>query len=315
MPSFDVYEYGVRRLLEKLGPEHSRYTEALTLQSRLRENLDGAREYGDDENRRAGQAQIIGSLNRLALETTRVSFHALCEGQPAHALDLPPCPFVAGPKITDPRLFVGRKEELRRLVTAMEGAQPISINVVGERRIGKSSLLYHLYQTWEQRVQKPARYVVAYLSLQDAAAQTERDFYRAVARALVARPSVQQHSAIVEALTRQPLGRTVQLICYEVVERLNRERRRRATPADVAAVIPAVFERGSQYFREFWEETLGPEQRQALVSLVQEGEIGAGGQAAVKFLIAKEVLEPMEGTYRFQVPLVRLWVAQKVGIA
>ncbi len=208
MRSFDAYKDGMQRLLEKLGPEHSRYTEALTLQSRLQENLDGVREYGDDENRQADRAQIIGSLNRLALETLGISFNELCKGQPDAILDLPSCPFVAGPKITDPRLFVGRKEELGRLVTAMEGPQPISINIVGERRIGKSSLLYHLHQTWEQRVQNPARYVVAYLSLQDAAAQAERDFYRAVARALLARSSVQQHSAIVEALIRQPLDRT-----------------------------------------------------------------------------------------------------------
>ncbi|MBN1812817.1 MAG: ATP-binding protein [Anaerolineae bacterium] len=347
MHSFDAYEDGVRCLLEQLGQEHRRYSEALTLQSRLSENIAGARQYGDDETRRAGRAQIIEALNQLALQTLRISFNELCESQepeaptqrrqqaredltlgelleraeagdptaiahlqsfqaslvkalqplrdqwassfdkalepvrkqcaqvvveiasslkwekplietsllsapspaadslsvrnlplqeiqerrdqlerrpaaldsearvseePKHVArpvlpDLSPCPFVAGPKITDPRLFVGRREELHRLTAAMEGAQPISANVVGERRIGKSSLLYHFYQTWEQRVRNPDRYVVTYLSLQDAAAQAEKDFYRAVAQALLARPGVQRRSSIAEALNQQPLGR------------------------------------------------------------------------------------------------------------
>ena len=49
-------------------------------------------------------------------------------------------------------------DELRAIVSRMEGALPVSVNVVGERRIGKSSLLYHLFQTGEQRVRDPARY-------------------------------------------------------------------------------------------------------------------------------------------------------------
>lgn len=120
---------------------------------------------------------------------------------------LPCCPFVAGPKITDPRLFVGRAAELRQLAAVMEGAQPISLNVVGERRIGKSSLLYHFMQTWEQRVQAPHRYVVIYLSLQEAAAQTEAGLYAALAGRLLARPAVQHRPDLAAALTHSPITR------------------------------------------------------------------------------------------------------------
>ena len=119
--------------------------------------------------------------------------------------DLLPCPFVAGPMITDRRIFVGRAEELEQIATRMESAQPISVNVVGERRIGKSSLLYHFFQTWEQRVHRPGRYLVAYLSLQSAAARTRGDFYCAVAQALLERPRVQQYPDSVTALSRNPL--------------------------------------------------------------------------------------------------------------
>jgi hypothetical protein len=120
---------------------------------------------------------------------------------------LPPCPFVAGGMITDPRLFVGRRAELRAVLSRMEGAQPISVNVVGERRIGKSSLLYQVFSTWEQRVRDPARYVVAYLSLQDARAQTETAFYRAIADTLLERPAVRDRAALATALRRRPLNR------------------------------------------------------------------------------------------------------------
>jgi hypothetical protein len=71
----------------------------------------------------------------------------------------------------------------------MSGVQPTSVNVVGDKRIGKSSLLYHFSQTWEQRVPEPSRYVVIYLSLQDADCHSEIGFYQAVAEALLSRVS------------------------------------------------------------------------------------------------------------------------------
>lgn len=97
--------------------------------------------------------------------------------------DLPPlpsCPFVAGPKIEDPRLFVGRREELAAIAWRMTGIQPVSVNVVGDRRIGKSSLLYHFSRTWRDRIQDTSRFKVIYFSLQDAHFQTCAGFYRAI---------------------------------------------------------------------------------------------------------------------------------------
>ncbi|RCJ41964.1 AAA family ATPase [Nostoc minutum NIES-26] len=94
---------------------------------------------------------------------------------------LPANPFVAAGMIEDPRLFVGRKDELHAIASRMQGVQPTSINIVGDKRIGKSSLLYHFFLTWEQRVQEPSRYIVIYLSLRKANCQTETGFYQEVA--------------------------------------------------------------------------------------------------------------------------------------
>ena len=82
--AFTPYEAGMNRLLERLGSNHPRYAEATTLQSRLSDNITQARRYGETETRRADRAQIVDALNRLALETVKVSFSELCSTIPAH---------------------------------------------------------------------------------------------------------------------------------------------------------------------------------------------------------------------------------------
>ena len=120
---------------------------------------------------------------------------------------LPNSPFVARAKITDPRLFIGREQELDAITAWMTDAQPVNINVVGPRRIGKSSLLYHFFQTYQKRVTEPTRYVVIYLSLQDVRCQSENDFYQAVARQLWHNLAVQGNPALIEPLRVQPFNR------------------------------------------------------------------------------------------------------------
>lgn len=114
------------------------------------------------------------------------------------------CPFIAGPMITDPSRFVGRREELSLLARRMDGAQPTSVNVVGERRMGKSSLLYHFFQTWEQRIKHPSRFVVVYLDLQAKTPPSETVFYQALGRALVKQPAVQRIESLRRALLAPP---------------------------------------------------------------------------------------------------------------
>lgn len=74
---FTAYESGLARLLEQMGADHPRYTEGLTFESRLRENIAQARRYGDTETRRAERAQILEALNALALAALDVPFNTL----------------------------------------------------------------------------------------------------------------------------------------------------------------------------------------------------------------------------------------------
>ena len=75
---FTCYETGLRHLLARIGKEHPRYHDALSLEAQLRENIAQARVEGDTENRRADRNRIVGQLNRLALEATGCDFNALC---------------------------------------------------------------------------------------------------------------------------------------------------------------------------------------------------------------------------------------------
>ncbi len=50
--------------------------------------------------------------------------------------------------IQSPEQFFGRAKELSRVLSRVGGQRPQSVSIVGERRIGKSSLLFHL--TWPE---------------------------------------------------------------------------------------------------------------------------------------------------------------------
>jgi uncharacterized protein len=101
------------------------------------------------------------------------------------------CPFVAGAMLTERRYFVGRRSEIKAIIESMTNDQPTSVNIVGDRRIGKSSLLHHIYQTYEERVpqyqRRPDEFVVVYASLKDAVCRNPVDFYQNIARQLLAR--------------------------------------------------------------------------------------------------------------------------------
>jgi hypothetical protein len=121
--------------------------------------------------------------------------------------------------------------------------------------------------------------------------------------------------AIIHLTRCQPY--LVQLTCYEVVELLNRDirenRRDASTPnttaRDVETVIPTVLERGGEYFRELWK-SLSDRDRNLLQRLVQGEPPAAQDKAVLRKLERQEILEKTESGYRFQVSLVREYVAQ-----
>ena len=60
-------------------------------------------------------------------------------------MTLTPNPFTNRGMVTDPADFIGRAEQMEEICTRLDKME--STSIVGERRIGKSSLFYHLMQT------------------------------------------------------------------------------------------------------------------------------------------------------------------------
>ena len=96
-------------------------------------------------------------------------------------MDLMPNPFTNRGVITNPDDFFGREEQINEILTRLRAMQ--SSSIVGERRIGKSSLLYHLMQTGARRLDDPS-YRFLFLNLQEGQFHTVTGFLKAVLKEL-----------------------------------------------------------------------------------------------------------------------------------
>ncbi len=63
-------------------------------------------------------------------------------------------PFTNRGMVTDPADFIGRAEQMEEICTRLDKME--STSIVGERRIGKSSLLYQLALTGKERLERTA---------------------------------------------------------------------------------------------------------------------------------------------------------------
>ncbi|MBN3884859.1 MAG: AAA family ATPase [Nostoc sp.] len=119
--------------------------------------------------------------------------------------------------------------------------------------------------------------------------------------------------AIIQVTRCQPY--LVQLVCYEVVELLNRDIRRnrreadtaKVTAQDVKEIIPVVLERGAPYFQELWRSLADSDS--SLLRRIIHGETPTQqDKGVIRKLTRKEILTP-EGN-AFQVPLVQKYIEQ-----
>jgi hypothetical protein len=93
-------------------------------------------------------------------------------------------PFTFGNPISDPSRFFGRKEEIHQIAGRLLSPAFESTSVVGERRIGKTSLLEHLANpvVAEELGLSPDRYATAYVDFQGCADITPVRFWGRVLR-------------------------------------------------------------------------------------------------------------------------------------
>lgn len=77
-------------------------------------------------------------------------------------------PYLNRVAIRDPRQFIGRRREISKIFSRIGASRPQSIAIVGDRRIGKSSLLNQIYhqETRSAFLDDPSRYVFLFVDLQ-----------------------------------------------------------------------------------------------------------------------------------------------------
>ncbi|MEK7253813.1 MAG: ATP-binding protein [Bacteroidota bacterium] len=92
----------------------------------------------------------------------------------------PANPFTHRKMIDSEEAFSGRHRELANILARVRNGN--SVSVTGERRIGKSSLLFHLFLTGNRRLDDLSRqhFRLAYLDLLDARTRTPEDFAKQV---------------------------------------------------------------------------------------------------------------------------------------
>jgi hypothetical protein len=150
-------------------------------------------------------------------------------------------------------------------------------------------------------------------------------------RQLVEQPSQEfalrytpEASAAVFALTRGHPA-LVQLLCTAIIEGKNRqppEQRRRVGRADVDAVIPEALQRGSFFFADIERNQTDAAGQALLRALAQQGAgamlpmaaigqlLPEGAAPVVANLLRRELIEAVDGGYRFNVELIRRWFLQ-----
>lgn len=93
-------------------------------------------------------------------------------------------PFIVGPAVRDPAHFYGRQVELQAVAGRVGGVSAQSISIVGERRSGKSSLLWQVKNQAGALFHTGHRYLVLYLDLSSATGSSNRALMRTVRREL-----------------------------------------------------------------------------------------------------------------------------------
>lgn len=89
--------------------------------------------------------------------------------------------------ITDPSRFFGRKVELQKIFNALASPTPQCVSIIGDRRIGRSSLLQHVLYSYANHLPQPANYHFAYLDLARDTCRHPHQFYAEVAQAFGSR--------------------------------------------------------------------------------------------------------------------------------
>src|SRR6516164_9083860 len=140
-------------------------------------------------------------------------------------------PYLNRTAIRDDRDFFGRRREMATIFSRIEARDPQSVSIVGERRLGKSSLLRALMRRRTAFLDRPDEFVFVYLDLQENMHGDVANFFRALTEEIAlarkdaviaeSRPTYENVRNLVARLSRAGLTLVLLLDEFEAIT-LNR---------------------------------------------------------------------------------------------
>jgi ligand-binding sensor domain-containing protein/AAA+ ATPase superfamily predicted ATPase len=135
-----------------------------------------------------------------------------------HYVPIEPNPFIVGNPIRHEAMFFGREDDFRYVRTKLEGASQGSVIVLcGERRTGKSSVLYQILNG-----RLGNRFVPVFIDLQEMVVSSDREFFRRAARLIAEAAGVGREELNAFAMDDERLNPYHQFVDFldAVLERL-----------------------------------------------------------------------------------------------
>ncbi|HUU28217.1 MAG TPA: protein kinase [archaeon] len=163
----------------KLAPELPAELESIILKTMAK----------DPDQRFKDAGQLVAALDSLLEQVsgTPKSGAAEAVGTPT-GISFGQNPYFNRAMIRDRRYFYGRKKEISTIYSRLGAARPQSVSIVGERRIGKSSLLYHINDVENRRafLKNPESYIFIFMDFQEKRRALVDDFFISLFEALKA---------------------------------------------------------------------------------------------------------------------------------
>ena len=110
---------------------------------------------------------------------------------------------------------------------------------------------------------------------------------------------------IIEVTNGQPY--LTQAICHELVNYLNTEQRKTAQLNDIEVAIDKALISANTYFYYIWTTECSETEKELLKRLVDNKPLN-GNESAINSLIKKEIIEEMNGNYKFKIELMKKWI-------
>jgi len=110
---------------------------------------------------------------------------------------------------------------------------------------------------------------------------------------------------IIDVTSCQPY--LVQALCFDLVNYLNTQHRKEARMDDIDVAIEKVLVSAGNYFYYIWNSECSEKEKEILKRLVSNLPL-KGDEEEINSLMRKEIIEKINGNYKFKVELMKKWI-------